>query len=118
MTGRIFKSDEALRGGLVRSLHAAEDVLPTAYVIAKEIADNAAPVSVALSRQLLWRMLGADHPMAATIAESRGVQFRGPTADVKEGIESFLQKRAPKFPLTVSKDLPDIFVDWQQPDFH
>ncbi len=117
MTGRTFLADEALRGGLVRSLHNAADVLPTAYALAREIADNTAPVSVALTRQLLWRMLGAPHPMAAHEAESRGVQWRGPTADAKEGIESFLQKRAPDFPLTVSKDLPDIFRDWHEPEF-
>jgi enoyl-CoA hydratase/carnithine racemase len=117
MTGRVFKSEEALKGGLVRSLHPADEVLSAAYVIAKEIVENTAPVSVALSRQLLWRMLGADHPMAAHMAESRGVQFRGPTADAKEGVESFLQKRPPQFPLTVSKDLPDIFLDWQDPEF-
>jgi enoyl-CoA hydratase/carnithine racemase len=117
MTGRVFLADEALRGGLVRSVHSPDQVLPTAYALAREIADNAAPVSVALSRQLLWRMLGAAHPMAAHEAESRGVQLRGPTADAKEGVESFLEKRAPHFPLTVPSDLPNIFRDWRDPEF-
>jgi enoyl-CoA hydratase/carnithine racemase len=118
MTGRTFKAEEALRGGLVRSLHPGAELLDTAYGLAREIVENTAPVSVALARQLLWRMLGADHPMAAHVAESRGVQWTGPTADAREGVESFLEKRAPQFTLSVSGELPDIFPDWREPEFH
>jgi enoyl-CoA hydratase/carnithine racemase len=118
LTGRVFLADEALRGGLVRSVHPAGEVLDVAYRLAREIADNAAPVSVAMSRQLLWRMLGADHPMVAHRAESRGIAWRGASADSREGVEAFLEKRPAKFTMSVSRDLPDIFPDWQEPEFH
>jgi enoyl-CoA hydratase/carnithine racemase len=118
LTGRVFLADEALRGGLVRSVHPAGEVLDVAYGLAREIADNAAPVSVAMSRQLLWRMLGADHPMVAHRAESRGIAWRGASADSREGVEAFLEKRPAKFTMSVSRDLPDIFPDWQEPEFH
>jgi enoyl-CoA hydratase/carnithine racemase len=92
-TGRVFSAQEALDRGLVRSLHAPEDLLPAARALAREIADNSAPVSVALTRQLLWRMAGADHPMEAHKADSRAIQSRGAMADAKEGVTSFLEKR-------------------------
>ena len=117
-TGRLFPAAEALERGLVRSVHAADDLLPAAHELAREIADNTAPVSVALTRQMLWRMLGADHPMEAHRIESRGLQSRGASADAREGIESFLEKRAPVFPMKVSDGLPDLFVDYVEPDFH
>ena len=84
-TGRVFGADEALAGGLVRSVHPPDELLPAAYALAGEIADHTAPVSVALSRQMLWRMLGADHPMAAHRADSRGILDRGRSADVAGG---------------------------------
>ena len=108
-TGRVFDAQEALSRGLVRSLHAPEDLLPAAYALAREIADNTAPVSVALTRQMLWRMAGADHPMEAHKADSRAIQSRGAQGDAKEGVTSFLEKRAPQYPNTVSADLPDIW---------
>ena len=92
-SGRVFPAQEALDGGLVRSVHAADDLLPAARAIAADIAENAAPVSVALTRQMLWRMLGAAHPMEAHRADSRGIALRGPSADAREGVESFLEKR-------------------------
>ena len=116
-TGRVFPAEEALRGGLVRSVHAADELLPAARAIADEIAENTAPVSVALSRQLLWRMLGASHPMEAHRADSRGISAMGRSADVREGVESFFEKRPPVFPGTVSRDLPDLFPDWDEPEF-
>ncbi|MBP0621673.1 crotonase/enoyl-CoA hydratase family protein [Cupriavidus consociatus] len=116
-TGRVFSAQEAHERGLVRSLHAPEDLLPAARAIAREIADNAAPVSVAISRQLIWRMAGASHPMEAHKLDSRAIQSRGRSADVKEGVSAFLEKRPAAFPDTVSHDLPDFF-DWRgEPPF-
>ncbi|MBW0151117.1 MAG: crotonase/enoyl-CoA hydratase family protein [Phenylobacterium sp.] len=116
-SGRVFNAHEALDRGLVRSLHAPDDLLPAARALAREIVDNAAPVSVALTRQLMWRMAGADHPMAAHRADSRGIQARGASADSKEGVESFLQKRPPAFPDRVSDGLPDIWPGRTPPEF-
>jgi enoyl-CoA hydratase/carnithine racemase len=112
-TGRVFPAAEAHAGRLVRSVHSDEELLPAAYEIAREIADNAAPVSVALSRQMLWRMLGAASPYVAHVVDSRGIHRRGQSADVREGIASFMEKRPPEFPERVSTDLPDIFSDPQ-----
>ncbi|WP_300579338.1 crotonase/enoyl-CoA hydratase family protein [Phenylobacterium sp.] len=116
-SGRVFGAQEALERGLVRSLHGPEDLLPAARALAREIVDNAAPVSVALTRQLMWRMAGAEHPMIAHRADSRGIQARGASADSKEGVESFLQKRPPAFPDKVSDGLPDIWPGWAPPEF-
>ena len=117
-TGRVFPATEALERGLVRSVHAADELLPAAYELAREIADNTSPVSVALTRQMLWRMLGADHPMEAHRVDSRGIQSRGASADAREGVESFLEKRPPVYPVKVSDGLPDLFVDYVEPEFH
>ena len=116
-TGRVFPASEALAGGLVRSVHAPDELLPAARALAAEIAENASPVSVALTRQMLWRMLGADHPMEAHRVDSRGILERGRSADSREGVMSFLEKRPAEFPLLVSADLPDIFPDWVDKQF-
>ena len=116
-SGRVFDAQEALRGGLVRSLHEPADLLPAARSLAEEIAQNTSGVSVALARQMLWRMLGASHPMEAHRADSRGIQLRGRSADAHEGVTSFLEKRPAKFTDSVSHDLPDIFPDWEDPEF-
>jgi enoyl-CoA hydratase/carnithine racemase len=116
-TGRVFPASEAKEKGLVRSLHEPDDLLPAAYALAREIADNTAPVSVAITRQLIWRMAGAAHPMDAHMADSRGIQQRGAQADVREGVNSFLEKRPPNYPDKVSKDLPNIWDHWTQPTF-
>jgi enoyl-CoA hydratase/carnithine racemase len=108
---------EAKDGGLVRSIHAPDDLLPAARAIAKEIVDNTAPVSVALTRQMLWRLLGADHPMEAHKVDSRGIAERGKSADSREGVMSFLEKRPPVFPVKVSDGLPNIFPDWEPREF-
>jgi len=108
-SGRVFDAQEALAGGLVRSVHAPDELLPAAHGIAREIADNTAPVSVALARRLLWRMLGADHPMAAHRADSRAMYSRGQSADAREGVQSFLEKRPAVFPDRVSGGLPELF---------
>jgi enoyl-CoA hydratase/carnithine racemase len=116
-TGRVFSAQEALEGGLVRSLHAQDELLDAARAIAREIADNTAGVSVALARRMLWRMLGAEHPMLAHRADSRGMFSRGQSADAAEGITSFLEKRPPRFPDRVSDGLPDIMPSWVAPTF-
>ncbi len=116
-TGRVFGPQEAKDGRLVRSVHAPDDLLPAARAIAKEIVDNTAPVSVALTRQMLWRLLGADHPMEAHKVDSRGIAERGKSADSREGVMSFLEKRPPVFPVKVSDGLPDIFPDWEPREF-
>lgn len=116
-TGRVFGAQEACDGGLVRSIHAPDDLMPAAVALAREIADNTAPVSVAMSRQMLWRMLGASHPMEAHRADSRGIMERGRSADSKEGVMSFLEKRAAVYPDMVSDGLPNIFPNWVQPEF-
>jgi enoyl-CoA hydratase/carnithine racemase len=117
-SGRVFPASEAHERGLVRSVHAPDQLMAAAVELAREIADNTAPVSVALTRQMLWRMLGADHPMEAHRVDSRGIQSRGASADSKEGVESFLEKRAPVYPVKVSDGLPDLFVDYVEPEFH
>ena len=117
LTGRVFPADEALRGGLVRSIHPQDELLQVARELAKEIVDNAAPVSVALARQMMWRMLGASHPMEAHRVDSRGIQERGRSADTREGVTSFLQKRPAVFGDKVTTDVPDIFVGWEEPEF-
>ena len=116
-TGRVFPAQEAFDRGLVRSLHAPGELLPAARALAREIVENTAPVSIALTRQLLWRMAGAAHPMEAHRADSRGIQARGAMADAREGVMSFLEKRPPSFPNKVSSDLPDIWEHWSAPTF-
>jgi len=117
MTGRVFDAEEAHRGRLVRSLHAPVDLLPAARELAREIVEHAAPVSVALTRQMLWRMAGADDPMRAHRVDSRAIQARGRSADVREGVDAFLAKRAPHFTDRVSTDLPDFFPWWSELPF-
>lgn len=117
-SGRVFQADEALAGGLVREVVAADELLPRAREIAREIADNTSAISVALIRQMMWRMLGADHPMEAHKLDSRGVYATGQTEDAKEGVTSFLEKRAPKFPGRPSKDMPDFFPWWEERQYN
>ena len=116
-TGRLFEAKEALDGGLVRSTHRSHKLLDVARELAAEIADNAAPVSVALGRRLLWDMLGAPHPMDAHRADSRAMLSRGQSADAREGVTSFLEKRPAVFTDKVSDGLPDIYPDRAEPAF-
>jgi enoyl-CoA hydratase/carnithine racemase len=111
-TGRVFPATEGLDAGLFRSVHPKGEVVAVARSIAREIADNTSPVSVALSRQMLWKMLGADHPMEAHKIDSRGVHSRGASADAREGVLSFLEKRPAVFPMRVSDGMPDWFPWW------
>ena len=116
-TGRMISAQDAKDARLVRSVHAPQDLIAAARAIAREIAENTAPVSVALSRQMLWRMLGADHPMEAHRVDSRAINSRGASDDAREGVMSFLEKRPANFPVKVSEGLPDVFPDWQDPTF-
>lgn len=117
MTGRVFGAEEALDKGLVRSLHEPDDLLPAVYELAREIAENTAPVSVALTRQMMWRMSAAPHPMYAHRIDSRSIQARGESEDAKEGVTSFLEKRPAEFPNKVSTDMPAFFPWWDEPVF-
>src|ERR1700759_129918 len=116
-TGRVFSAEEAVQGGLVRSLHPKDELLDAARALAAEIAENTAPVSVALARQMMWRMLGAEHPMIAHRADLRGMVARGQSADVVEGVTSFLEKRPAHFTDRVSDGLPDVMPGWRSPEF-
>jgi enoyl-CoA hydratase/carnithine racemase len=116
-TGKVFSAQEGLEGGLLRSLHPQGELLDAAHALAREIAENTAPVSVALARQLMWRMLGAEHPMLAHRADSRGMFARGQSADAVEGITAFLEKRPASFPDRVSGGLPDVMPGWSEPEF-
>jgi enoyl-CoA hydratase/carnithine racemase len=116
-TGRVFDVQEAQRAGLVRTVHAPEDLLPAATQLAHEIAEHTAPVSVSLNRQLLWRGLVYDHPMRSHVAESRAMYERGGGADVAEGIAAFFEGRDAHYADTVPTDLPDVFRDWVEPPF-
>lgn len=116
-SGKVFPAQEAMDGGLLRSLHEPDDLLTQAREIAAEIRDNTAPVSVALLRHMMWKMLGADHPMEAHKIDSRGIYYRGRSADSKEGVESFLEKRDAKYPCQVSSDMPEFFPWWDERKF-
>jgi enoyl-CoA hydratase/carnithine racemase len=113
-TGRVFDAAEALEGGLLRSVHPPEELLPAARELAAEIVANTAPVSVALSRRMIWEMLGEPHPMSAHRADSRALQARLASADFREGVESFLAKRPPEFPDRVSEDRTEP-MPWRRP---
>lgn len=117
LTGRVFSAEEGLARGLVRSLHAPGDVLAAAQALAREIADNTSPVSVALTRRMMLDMLDASHPMEAHRLESRLMVARGRAGDAKEGVTSFLEKRAPAYPDKVSRDLPAPFPWRPTPKF-
>jgi enoyl-CoA hydratase/carnithine racemase len=116
-TGRVFSAEEACAGGLVRSVHPEGELLGAAHALAGEIADNAAPVSVALARRLLWTMLGADHPMEAHRADSRAMFSRGQSDDAREGVTSFLEKREAQFTDRVSDGLPEMLPEHDQPAY-
>jgi enoyl-CoA hydratase/carnithine racemase len=113
-TGRVFPAQEALAGRLVSKVVPADELLPAARALGREIAAKTAPVSVALIRQMMWRMLGADDPMEAHKVDSRGIYARGRSEDVKEGVVSFLEKRPAQFRNKVSTDMPDYFPWWEE----
>jgi enoyl-CoA hydratase/carnithine racemase len=113
-TGRVFPAQEALEGRLVSKVVPADELMPAARALAREIVDHTAPVSIALIRQMMWRMLGADDPMEAHKIDSRGIYARGASADVREGVTAFLEKRPARFTQTVSNDMPSYFPWWDE----
>lgn len=116
-SGRVMNADELKDGGLFNHVVPHDQLMAKARDIAKEIAENTAPVSIALMRHMAWRSLGMDHPMEAHRWESRGITTRGKSPDAKEGVVSFKEKRLPNFPCAVSKDMPDYFPWWEEPKY-
>ncbi len=116
-SGRIFDASEALDRGFVRSIHKKTDLLPAARKLAREFAEQTSSVSNAMIRQMMWKMLGADHPMEAHKIDSRGIFYTGKSADANEGVESFLEKRPASFPGKVSTDMPEFFPWWKPREF-
>ncbi|MBW2621986.1 MAG: crotonase/enoyl-CoA hydratase family protein [Deltaproteobacteria bacterium] len=117
MSGRVFSAQEALDGGLVSRVVSPEELIPTAKELAREIILNNSAVSVALSRQMLWRLQGADHPMEAHIIESQALYYMMRSKDFQEGVKSFLEKRLPEFSMKPSEDMPDFFPWWDEKPF-
>ena len=116
-SGKVFNATEAKEGGLIRSIHKPEELLNEARLLANEIIQSSSSVSVSLTRQMLWRMLGADHPMEAHKIDSRLIYELGRGEDVKEGVNSFLEKRSPDFPNKVSEDMPESYPWWDEKKF-
>ena len=117
MTGRIFDAGEARERGLVRSVHPQGELMDAAVGLAREIADNTSAVSVAMTRAMLWRLSATDHPMMAHRIDSRSIYRLGKSEDSKEGVRSFLEKRPPAYPDTVSANMPDFYPWWDEPGY-
>jgi enoyl-CoA hydratase/carnithine racemase len=117
VTGRLFDANEAQAAGLVRSVHPPDELVPAARAIAEEIASSTSGVSVALTRAMLWRMLGEPHPMSAHRVDSAFIDALGAGPEAREGVLSFLEKRPPAFPGRVPVDLPDAYPWWDDPNF-
>jgi enoyl-CoA hydratase/carnithine racemase len=116
-SGRVFGAEEALKGGLIRSIHEPEDLIAAARALAHELTDESAPVSIALTRQMMWRMMGASHPMEAHKLDSRAIWSRGAAGDAKEGVVSFLEKRPAVYPDRVTEDMPHFSPWMDEPNY-
>ena len=114
-TGRVFRAAEESASGLFNYIVPAKEVLERAEALAREIAENTSAVSVALSKALLWHGLGLDDPQSAHLADSRAIHWAGRQADVREGVESFLEKRPPRFSMSAWTDMPDFYPWWTEP---
>lgn len=117
MTGRIFDAREALAKGLVRSVHPQGELINAAICLAREIADNTSAVSVAMTRAMLWRLSATDHPMMAHRIDSRAIYRLSRSADAREGVASFLEKRLADYPDKVSRNMPDFYPWWDEPAY-
>ena len=117
MSGEVFSAEEALKGKLIREVTSQENLVPRALEIAQKFSDKTSAVSVSLTRQMVWKMLGEKHPMSAHKIDSRGVYYLGRSNDVAEGISSFLEKRDPVFSDTVSKNMPEYYPWWKEEEF-
>ena len=117
LSGRMITAAEALEAGLVSRVVPGDQLLGLAKELAREIRDNTSAVSVALARQMIMRMLGADHPMAAHIIESKNLDYMFKSPDLLEGVTSFLEKRPPKFPMALGRDLPRHWPWWTNPPY-
>jgi len=117
LSGRVFPAQEALEAGLVSQVLPADRLMPTAMEKAREIVENTSSISVALTKQMVWKMLGAEHPMEAHRIESKAVYFMGGSEDCREGVNAFLEKRKPNFPMKLSRDLPDFYPWWEEVPF-
>jgi enoyl-CoA hydratase/carnithine racemase len=116
-SARVFKSEEALDAGLVRSLHAPEELLTAARALAQEFIDNSSSVSIAMVRHMMWRMLSAPHPIDAHEIDTSAIAALGKSQDAKEGITAFLEKRKANFTDKVSQDMPSVYPWWQDREF-
>ena len=115
--GNVFGAEEAKAGGLVQAIHAPDDLIPAARALATKMTAESAPVSLAMTRQMMWRMMGADHPLEAHRMDSRAIWYRGRQDDAKEGVVSFLEKRPANYPNKVSSDIPDLHKWFDDPEF-
>lgn len=116
-SARVFKSEEALEAGLVRSLHAVDELLPAARALAQEFIDNGSAVSIAMIRHMMWRMLSAPHPIDAHEVDTAAIAALGKSDDAREGITAFLEKRKANFKDRVSKNMPSLFPWWKDRPF-
>lgn len=116
-TGRVFDAEEARNGGLIKDIYSPQEVMDAARGLAREIADNTSAVSVAMTRAMMWRLPNGDHPMEAHKIDSRAIYRLSRGADAKEGIASFLEKRAPQYPGKVSEDMPDFYPWWDAAEY-
>jgi enoyl-CoA hydratase/carnithine racemase len=116
-SARVFKSEEGLSAGLLRSLHEPEELLPAARALAQEFVDNSSAVSIAMTRHMMWRMLGAPHPIDAHEVDTAAIALLGRSADAKEGISAFLEKRKANFKDKVSQHMPAFFPWWKDREF-